>query len=716
MQWKVLHENGIPFGVYSANDHAKITEAAVYPEATLIYRDVEASTINPNEYKTDYDTAALKLWAKQMFKLPNEIKSLKSRVWIEVMNEPSKDGDDANWVGAVMARVARIANAEGYRICGPGWSPGTPEPHHWQTSGWREFLEYAAVRPEQAAVSLHEYSLTNNIHYLEPWHIGRFQFLFDACETMGLPLPSVFITECGWTLDSASAKIMEDIDYLAHLYAKYSEIKFAFLWTLQSGEGNGDLPQRLNAVIPNVTAYTVETEFADPDAPPEVPNQYTVRVVLLPPTTTVDQAAAVARFRWPKKQSVVYSLDDMERLMTNPLANPETSQVIAYNFRDWDEASRKRIMRFPFAPVPFGLQIKNPLTGLKLGHPLLYRYAVTSKFNAPRDYGNHKHEGVDMDFVGGLPDNKADVVACYEGTVTHAGDSGGNYGKRVRVQSMRYGSPFYLWYCHLDSVKVSVGDVVKQEQPLGEIGKTGKVTGEHLHLTFEVPGYGLDGYVVRDVVDPLPYLPTDAASLPPVPVTPTGLDMAPYFLPTSGQYGDILIVQNNWGEGDERVQLQATSPLLAYIVKNQQFEHRTIDDNFIDLKLDTSPGNNEFYTLTGHWMPRRWNVGDSFTRNANVTFYSKETCKAVPGKTYSQTSQIRFYKKHDTWRSKGGVEFKDVIELAWIVNGAVVEAYFYAPGLGLVGWSNTGGRASWAKERIPVGTQENNKREPIPCA
>jgi hypothetical protein len=186
--------------------------------------------------------------------------------------------------------------------------------------------------------------------------------------------------------------------------------------------------------------------------------------------------------------------------------------------------------------------------------------------------------------------------------------------------------------------------------------------------------------------------------------------MAPYFLPKTGDYGDIAILKNGWGQGDERQQLQRAGS-LSYVTKNQQWERRRIATGGIYLELDTSPGNNEYYTISGDaWLPLVWKPGDEHQRSETVKFFNKGNCQ--PSKApYSAVNKIRFQALHNSWTSPAGVALTAVIELQWLVGGVVEESYWYAPGVGLVQWKNRAGLHSWITELIPAGQQGNNVRE-----
>ncbi len=194
--------------------------------------------------------------------------------------------------------------------------------------------------------------------------------------------------------------------------------------------------------------------------------------------------------------------------------------------------------------------------------------------------------------------------------------------------------------------------------------------------------------------------------------TQTGLDMRNYFMPKSGNYGQLFMLKNNWGAGDERCQLQSNNN-ISFVTKNQAYEQRVIDNSYIDLKMDTSPGNGEYYTATGHWLPRYMSPSQVFTRSETITFRHKLNCQPVPSKpTYTATTTITFDKHHTDWTCpESNIALQDVIELSWFAGGRVDERYWFANGLGLVRWEKYSGQKSWIHELVPVGTQGNNVKE-----
>jgi len=107
-------------------------------------------------------------------------------------------------------------------------------------------------------------------------------------------------------------------------------------------------------------------------------------------------------------------------------------------------------------------------------------YRLTGRFGNVSSLWSSAHTGLDFAAPTGTP-----IRSIATGTVTEAGYAGA-YGNQTIV---RLADGTDLWYCHQDSISVSVGDRVAAGQQVGTVGSTGNVTGPHLHLEVR-PGGG----------------------------------------------------------------------------------------------------------------------------------------------------------------------------------------------------------------------------------
>ncbi|MFY0546297.1 peptidoglycan DD-metalloendopeptidase family protein [Brevibacillus sp. H7] len=88
------------------------------------------------------------------------------------------------------------------------------------------------------------------------------------------------------------------------------------------------------------------------------------------------------------------------------------------------------------------------------------------------------HKGLDLWNEG---EGKTPIHAAKEGVVVEAGTNRGGYGYMVVLD---HGEGLQTYYAHLRRIVVSPGQVIRQGDILGYMGRTGDSTGYHLH--FEV--------------------------------------------------------------------------------------------------------------------------------------------------------------------------------------------------------------------------------------
>lgn len=104
--------------------------------------------------------------------------------------------------------------------------------------------------------------------------------------------------------------------------------------------------------------------------------------------------------------------------------------------------------------------------------------------------GKRWHYGLDLAAPKGTP-----ILSSAPGVVIYVGKGFSGYGKLIVVE---HDENWATLYSHLNKFSVKEGDRVTRGQKLGEMGRTGRASGVHLH--FEIR-YN------RQPVNPLMYLP-----------------------------------------------------------------------------------------------------------------------------------------------------------------------------------------------------------------
>jgi murein DD-endopeptidase MepM/ murein hydrolase activator NlpD len=125
-----------------------------------------------------------------------------------------------------------------------------------------------------------------------------------------------------------------------------------------------------------------------------------------------------------------------------------------------------------------------PVDGVDLAAPVAGRRS--SSFGLRRFFNDEPrapHKGMDIAAVEGTP-----VAAPRAGVVTAVGD----YFFNGNTVILDHGQGYVTMYCHLSEIGVEAGMKLAAGEPLGKVGKTGRVTGAHLHFGTYLNGTAVD--------------------------------------------------------------------------------------------------------------------------------------------------------------------------------------------------------------------------------
>lgn len=259
-----LDEAGVPLFLKTVDNAEPLFKAQeLMRESSVPHVLVYRSTGSVPDYELPPQQAAQLHWTAHRDLFPPELDP--SLVWIETLNEP--DRTRSEWLAQFALETARLAMADGFRWAAFGWASGEPEPEHWRLPAMQEFLRLAGENPERLAIALHEYSYDEeDIGHEYPFKIGRFQSLYEITDQLGIPRPTILITEWGWEYADIPPveDALRDIKWAAKLYAAYPQVKGAAIWNVGVGCCFGDISQQAQEIIDPLTELSLRTYFAIP--------------------------------------------------------------------------------------------------------------------------------------------------------------------------------------------------------------------------------------------------------------------------------------------------------------------------------------------------------------------------------------------------------------------------------------------------------------------
>lgn len=721
--YQALNAAGIPFFAKRTDslpkDAQDIAAASTVPHTVVYRRSLPANGSTPPsgdpnvpDYSKPPELAGTEHWEWHKAHFPPELDP--ATTWVEVMNEVDKNR--AEWLAACCYQIAQEALADGYKVLFFGWSAGEPEPDHWRGYNMVRLLRLLAEHPDRLGIALHEYSyVTDNIWRLDGWLVGRFRFLFSACDELGIARPKVAMTEWGWTYQENPAvnQAMADILSVAEVYAQYPQVLGAAVWALNEGWA-GIAANYTSKLIAPLKAATLSTTFPDTAVPPppddETLGQFLWRVGMEQTTVSLNSDAALQSAmradgygvtgseKWVTYKGQRFAVQPANRYDQN------APRVYVCPVPDWGATY---FLAGPDAPGTS----QPPLTNRPTMDTRITQAFGANPANYP-EWGQAGHEGVDIAAPLGVP-----YFAARAGTVVWA--SNGRWSNPSLASAYGYNvvidhGDCLTHYAHARApLPVRVGQKVKAGEVIGYSGNTGASTGPHLHFAVLVkaatgrhPATKFGWFIDPTYVLRLPAPPT-----PPSAVVYNLLD----YLVGDGRMYDV----RHYTGATETFQCQTTDNRF-YFVKNNQWERLTYEGG---RDYDTSPGPAPAYAerpgayryyhqfdpgkTTAQWFLPQMRIGQQFAGTPHqVQFYYKDTGQPSAANSGTATNVVTLAAHYDLytfWERP----LADVIKLQ-----TSHEAMFFARGYGLVGWEAAWGKSGYFQD---VTGRPSLVREAIPA-
>ncbi|MEC7781720.1 MAG: M23 family metallopeptidase, partial [Pseudomonadota bacterium] len=179
-------------------------------------------------------------------------------------------------------------------------------------------------------------------------------------------------------------------------------------------------------------------------------------------------------------QDQTHTFEIVDKRYTEQRITLQNKEMVSPNPKQLEriraESKRQRaIYAMVSAPMDLSTGFNMPLEGITTS-----LYGHRRFFN---DQPRSPHSGLDIAAPTGTP-----IVAPAQARVALVDDLYYN-GKSVFLD---HGQGLITMYCHLSKQTVSTGELVQQDQVIGLVGATGRVTGPHLHWSVSLNGYRID--------------------------------------------------------------------------------------------------------------------------------------------------------------------------------------------------------------------------------
>ena len=184
-------------------------------------------------------------------------------------------------------------------------------------------------------------------------------------------------------------------------------------------------------------------------------------------------------------QERTHTFDVVDKRYTEQRITLKNQEMVTPNPKQLERirlegARQRRVYASISAPMDISRGFVMPLEGTTTS-----LYGHRRFFN---DQPRSPHSGLDIAAPTGTP-----IIAPADAKVALVDDLYYN-GKSVFLD---HGQGLITMYCHLSEQSVSAGDVVEQNQVIGLVGATGRVTGPHLHWSVSLNGYRIDPVAFR---------------------------------------------------------------------------------------------------------------------------------------------------------------------------------------------------------------------------